>query len=75
MNIEPGDLVCSKSKFISTCNPISGYYLGQCLVDDEVLLCVGVFIIEPTQFHRNRIMVMRETGELVVTYIDNVFFI
>ena len=75
MNIEPGDLVCSKSKFISTCDPISGFYLDQRLVNDEVLLCVGVFIIEPTQFHRNRILMMRETGELVVTYIDNVFFI
>lgn len=75
MNIEPGDLVCSNSKFISTCDPISGYYLGQRLVNDEVLLCVGVFIIEPTGLHRNRILVMRETGELVVTYIDNVFSI
>ena len=75
MNIEPGDLVCSKSKFISTCDPISGFYLGQHLVNDEVLLCVGVFIIEPTQFRRNRILIMRETGELIITYIDNVFFI
>lgn len=75
MNIEPGDLVCSKSAFISICDPISGFYLDQRLVNDEVLLCIGVFMIDSTTFHRNRILVMRETGELVASYIDNVFSI
>jgi hypothetical protein len=71
-----GDLVCSKSGFISSCNLTSGNYLRSRRVGDEILLCIGVFAIghgktPPCGY----IMVMRETGELVVTYVDNVFFI